>query len=520
METQDKSGLKVLLLLIVAMVIIVGNAAVPTTHAAQKDFVLVVGMKDSIFTLDPAMHRDRETETVIRNMFDGLVTRTTDMKIVPEIAESYRQTMPTEWIFKIRKGITFHNGEKLDADDVVFTFQRLITEGAVDGKTAPRKGLLGSLTNIEKLDDYTVKFILSKPWAVFLKMLPHQQIVPKDYITEKGNRHFATHPIGAGPFKFVRGNLSGEIIMERFEGYYGGSPALPPVGPAPAKTVVFKIMPETSSRVAALLRGEAHIIQGVPAHMVRPLEADRNTTVKRAMGTRVHWLAMNNAKPPFNDKRVRLAMNYAVDMDLIVKTILGGNGQVLAGPLLPEAFGYNEKLKPFSHNPEKAKELLKEAGYGKGFPLIIDCTGGKKEISEAVASQLRKVGIKASVRVWDWGVLKPLVLNGERKMVAADWGNSTLDPYGILNPQFKIKGRGNYANYTNEEVHRLLEEAEVAIDQSDRAEMYKRVQQIVHDDATWIFGYGTQVIEACTANVENWEPSPDSRINLHDVRLR
>ena len=520
MKHRSKPCLAWKALILAAIVIPLGLGGLEAAQAAPKDFVLVVGMKNSILTLDPAMHRDRETETVIRNMFDGLVTRTTEMKIVPEIAESYEQTTPTEWIFKLRQGITFHNGEKLDADDVVFTFDRLLGEGAVSGKTSPRKGLLGTVTKVEKMDDYTVKFILSSPWPVFLKMLPHQQIVPKDYITEKGDAYFTEHPVGAGPFKFVKGDLSGEIVMERFEEYYGGAADLPPVGPAPAKTVVFKIMPETSSRVAALQRGEAHIIQEVPGHMVEHLEKDQNVTVKRTVGTRVHWIAMNNQMPPFDDRRVRIAMNYGVDMGSIVKTILGGNGQVLAGPLLPAAFGYNADLKPYGCDYEKAKQLLAEAGYQDGFNLVIDTKADKKEIAEAVASELRKVGVKASVRVWDWGVLRPLLLNGERKMATADWGNSTLDPYGILDPQFLIKGRGNYANYANQEVHDLLEKAAVVIDQAERARMYQRVQEIVHHDAAWIFGYGTDVIEACSANVENWEPSPDSRINLHDVTLK
>jgi len=489
-------------------------------EAKNEDYTIVVGMKNDIMTLDPAMHRDRETETVIRNMFDGLVTRTTDMEIVPEIAESWEAVTPTEWVFKIRKGITFHNGEKLDADDVVFTFERLITEGAIDGQTSPRKGLLGPLEKVEKVDEYTVKFILSEPWPVLLRMLPHQQIVPKDYIEEKGNQYFAEHPVGAGPFKFVSGNLKEEIVMERYEDYYGGSPDLPPVGPTPAKRVVFKIMPETSSRVAALQRGEANIIQAVPPSLVSQLESDPNVKVKTCTGTRVHFIAMNTSKPPFDDVRVRRAMNYAVDMDEIVETILGGNGYALAGPLLPMAFGYNDELKPYGYDPEKAKQLLKEAGYENGFNLVIDCREDKKEIAEAVASQLRKIGIDASVRVWDWGVLKPKALKGERKMVVADWGNSTLDPYGILNPQFITNDRGNYAVYSNSRVDELLKTAASIADQEKRKALYKEAQQIIYDDAPWIFGYGTNVIEACTANVENWEPSPDSRINLHDVKLK
>lgn len=497
-----------------------GNEQQGAKEEPAKDFTLVLGMKNSILTLDPGMHRDRETETVLRNIFDGLVTRTTKNEIVPEIAESWEQLSPTEYVFKIRQGITFHSGEKLDADDVVFTFDRLTREGAVDGETSPRKGLLGPLERVEKVDEYTVNFILSEPWPILLTMLPHQQIVPKDYIEEKGNQYFAEHPVGAGPFKFVSGNLSEEIVLERFEEYYGGSPDLPPVGSAPAKQVVIKIIPEASSRIAALQRGEVHIIQDVPSHMVSSLESDSSAKVKTCPGTRVHFLAMNNSKPPFDNVKVRQAMNYAVDMEKIVSTILGGYGDALPGPLLTDAFAYNTDLKPYGYDPEKAKQLLKEAGYENGFPLVIDCKDDKKEIADVVASQLKQVGIDASVRVWDWGVLKPMAVNGERKMVAIDWGNSTLDPYDFMNPLFMTKDRGNFAIYSNARVDQLLIDGATELDREKRAAMYKEAQQIIYDEAPWIFGYGTDVIEACRANVENWEPSPDSRINLHDVVLK
>lgn len=497
-----------------------GNEQQGAQDEQVRDFALVVGIRNSILTLDPAMHRDRETETVIRNMFDGLVTRTTKNEIIPEIAESWEQLSPTEYIFKIRQGITFHNGEALNAEDVVFTFDRLTSEGAVDGETSPRKGLLGTLGRVEKVDDYTVKFILSEPWPILLAMLPHQQIVPKDYIEEHGNQYFAEHPVGAGPFKFVSGNLSEEIVMDRFEEYYGGAADLPPVGPAPAKQVVFKIIPEASSRIAALQSGEVQIIQEVPAHMVDTLKSDSGVQVKTCPGTRVHFAAMNTSKAPFDDVRVRQAMNYAVDMEKIVNTILGGYGEALPGPLLPEAFAYNTKLKAYGYDPEKAKQLLKEAGYENGFQLVIDCRDDKKEISDAIASQLKEIGIDASVRVWDWGVLRPLIMDGERKMVVTDWGNSTLDPYDIMDPQFKTKDRGNYAIYSNARVDQLLTDGATELDTEKRISMYKEAQQIIYDEAPWIFGYGTDMVEACRDNVDNWEPSPDSRINLHDVVIK
>jgi len=181
--------------------------------AASKD-TIVVGLTEGIISLDPANHRNRTSETVIRNIFDGLVTRGPDMKIVPQIAESWEWLDDTTCEFKIRKGITFHNGEALTAEDVEFTFNRIIKEGGMDGESSPRKGLLGPLESVKIVDEYTVVFKLSKPWTVLLKMLPHQQIVPKDYLEEVGTEKFRKHPIGAGPFKFVEGKLNERIVTE------------------------------------------------------------------------------------------------------------------------------------------------------------------------------------------------------------------------------------------------------------------------------------------------------------------
>ncbi|KKM10216.1 peptide ABC transporter substrate-binding protein [Clostridiales bacterium PH28_bin88] len=489
------------------------------SQEAQISDILVVGMSDSILTLDPAMHRDRNTETVIRNMFDGLVTRTPDGKIVPEIAESYTQLSPTVWEFKIRRGITFHNGDPLTADDVKFTFDRLITEGFIDGKTSPRKGLLGSLESVEKVDDYTVRLNLAQPWPILLRMLPHQQIVPKKYLEEKGNAYFADNPIGAGPFKFVEGKLDERIVMERYEGYYGGSPEIPPIEPARSKRVIFEIIPETSTRVAALQSGKVHIIQNVPTDMVEQLKASPEIDVKMAEGTRVYMIEMNVTRAPFDNVKVRQALNYAVDMDQIVQKVLGGYATVLAGPNLQNSFAINTDLKPYGYDPEKAKQLLKEAGYEKGFNMVFDTTEEFKDVAEAVATYLRQVGINATVRIWDWGVLKPLLEKGERQLIMSSWGNSTQDPYDFMIPKLKTKDRGNYSLYSNNRVDKLLDEASVTMDEAKRADMYKEAQEIVYNDAPWIFGYSKKEIEGSLKGVQNWVPSSDSRINLHDVYL-
>lgn len=486
--------------------------------AASKD-TIVVGLTEGIISLDPANHRNRTSETVIRNIFDGLVTRGPDMKIVPQIAESWEWLDDTTCEFKIRKGITFHNGEALTAEDVEFTFNRIIKEGGMDGESSPRKGLLGPLESVKIVDEYTVVFKLSKPWTVLLKMLPHQQIVPKDYLEEVGTEGFRKHPIGAGPFKFVEGKLNERIVLERFDDYYGGSPDLPPVGVAPLKTVVFDILPEGSTRVAALLSGECDIIQNVSAVDAPLIEKNSNSVVKYARGTRAYSLEMNLTMPPFDNLNVRKAMNYAFDRDLLIEIIYGGEGNVFAGPLFPYEEMFDTSLKPYGYNPELAKVLLKEAGYPDGFSIVLDTETDLKETGEIIAGMLSEVGIKVTVRLWEWGVLKPLLLKGERNLLFNYWGSSILDPVGYVDAKFLTDGRGNYSKYSNAEVDKLIAEGAISVDLAERKEIYKKMQRIIYEDVPYI-GWSVSSLTGCSADLINWEPIPDSRINLHDASFK
>ncbi len=326
--------------------------------------VIVVALNtNSIITLDPAMHRDRKTETVIRNIFDGLVTRTTRDRVVLELASGWRQPSPTTYEFTLRRGATFHNGDPVTVDDVVFTFERILKEGGVGGQSSPRKGLLGPLQRVERVDDSTVRFVLERPFPVFLQALVHFQIVPRRYIQQVGDRAFAERPIGAGPFRFVQGTLDSQIVLQRYDRYYGGSPDLPPVGPAPAAGAVFRMMPEPATRVAALKAGEVHIVEDLPIDLLPDLQRDPRVYVKTTQGTRVYGVELNNARPPFNDVRVRQAANYAVNWDAILKDVYRGYAQRLATVFLPSGFGYNPNLKPYPHDPARARQLLREAGY-------------------------------------------------------------------------------------------------------------------------------------------------------------
>jgi len=294
---------------------------------------------------------------------------------------------------------------------VVFTFERILNQEI----GAQRRGFVQEVASVEKVGETTVRFNLKCPWPVFLQMLVHNQVVPKDYVTQAGDAEFARKPVGAGPFKFVEGDLNEQIVLERFDDYYGGADALPPVGPPYLDRVTFRMIPDVSTRVEALSAGEVHIIQNVPAYMVPRLVNNPDVTIKTTVGTRPKFMDLNVTISPFDDVRVRQALNYAVDADEILAKVASGYGVTLPGPLSP--------------------------------------------------------------------------------------ANLYADP--DLNPR----------------VDELITAGASEPDPERRREIYYEMQRLVYKDAPAIFLYVPQEIEAASARVHNWEPSPDSRVNLHDVWL-
>lgn len=513
----------------------------PAVEEAAGGSTIVVALAAAPVSLDPADHRDRSTETILRNMFDGLVTRDTRSGVHLELAESLEWLDDTTLRVKVREGVKFHNGDEMTADDVVFTFERIINENAIEypePHSSPRKGLITPLESIEKVDDYTVIMHFNAPWPPAMQLLVHQQIVPKAYLEEVGTEGFIKNPVGTGPFKFVaaRDGLD-EIEMERFDDYYGGSPELEPVGPACVDRVIFRVIPEASTRAAALLAGEVQIIQAVPSDMIGRLSESNNIVVKTAAGTQPKWVELNVGQPPFDDVRVRQALNYLIDKDLLIEEIYGGRAVALPGPLSPYNNFVNKNLQPYPYDPDKAIQLLAEAGWtdsngdgildkdGQPFSFTLDTLEEHRGLAEAVANLLQDAGIDASVRFWEYSVIQQQLLAGERQAYLDDWGDSAFDPVGHFEAKWhgyvegQPLGRGNFSTYNNDRVNELIVQGENTIDTAERQTIYDEAQQIIYDEAPAIFLLLPEEVEASTANVQNWEPASDSRINLHDVCL-
>lgn len=507
----------------------------------QASGTVVVALTEAPTSLDPADHRSRQSETVIRNMFDGLVTRDTRSGVHLELAEELNWVDESTLEAKLRQGVKFHNGQEMTADDVVFTFDRIIQENAIEypePHTSPRKGLIAPLESVEKVDDYTVRLNFNGVWPPAMQLLVHQQIVPKAYLEEVGTEGFIANPIGTGPFKFVEGQLDDQIVLERFADYWGGAPDLGQVGPAQIEQVVFRIIPEASTRVAALLAGEVDIIQGVPPELVDTLNLTEGVQVKTAPGTQPQWLQLNVSAPIFADVNVRRALNYAVDKDLIVEAIYGNRAVPLPGPLSPFNNFVNKSLAPYPYDPDTALEMLSAAGWsdsdgdgildkdGQPFAFTIDTLEEWRPLAEGVAGMFREIGIDAGVRFWEYSVVQPQLLACERQSFLDDWGDSAFDPVGHYEAKWATfaegqpYGRGNFSCYSNPRVDELIKAGETEADQAARQTIYDEAQQLVYDDAPAVFLILPEEAEASSSRVQNWEPASDSRINLHDVSLQ
>jgi peptide/nickel transport system substrate-binding protein len=460
----------------------------PLPAAAQPAGRLVLAQGVDPTTLDPHNHQEAPAFNVLLNIYDTLLFRDRDLKLVPWLAESWQAVDPTTWEFKIRKGVKFHNGEDVDAEAVKFSLERILNP-ELKLRQAPNLSLLD---RVDVIDPHTVRVITTKPWPIFEKRLVSDgTVVPPKYFKEKDAAFLARNPVGSGPYRFVTWAKDEAITLEANESWWGGAPKV--------KTLVFRPIPELAARVAALRAGEVDVITNVPPHLIKQIESDPKLYVAKSPSVRVIYASIYTHRfdkehkvvgpvdGPTKDKRVRQAINHAVNADEIIKTVLEGNGIRTATVLTNKHFGFDPTLQPYTHDVARAKRLLAQAGYPNGIDLVLNSPDGRylkdKEVAEALAGQLTKAGIRTTVRTHEWGTYlnqMQYVHNGG-PMALFGWANTTWDADGTLVPIFR-SGKV-FSNYFNEQYDRLLDEAATAVDAKARLALYRKALEILVDDA-------------------------------------
>ncbi|SDO12765.1 ABC transporter substrate-binding protein [Halobacillus aidingensis] len=476
---------------------------------------LVVGVPGDPQNWDPIDTFLLDWSTVATSVFEGLVDRNLDLELQPGLAESWEYVDDQTLQFKLREGVTFHNGEPFNADAVKFTFDRLLGE---EGAQGPQQANYTSIDNVEVVDEYTVNFNLNEKDPVLLTKLAGYGavIVPPKYIEENGDEHFNTNPVGTGPFKMTSYEQDSKAVLEKNEDYWkDGVPKL--------NKVTFRFIPEASTRLAELQTGEIDVMKRVEISQVESLKDHPSLSIQEVGTPTVYSLRFNTEKEPFDDKRVRQAVNYAIDKDAIIEEILGGYGEKISTFQSELSFGNNPDLKPYPYDPEKAKQLLEEAGVAEGTEVDIYIPGNDgnfKEITQVVSYYLEEVGLKANIESVDSNTLiSDLIPSGEAgHMYRQGWGGWTLD---FDNTAYLMYHEGEHWNpsFYDEEVEELLEAERTTVDQEKREEIFMKLTERLHELAPEANLYSEVALYAVHDRVKNFQPPHEDRMRLEEVTV-
>jgi peptide/nickel transport system substrate-binding protein len=466
-----------------ALVLVLALAA-----GAQPSGKVVIAQGVDPTTLDPHNHEETPAYNVLLNLYDTLLFRDRDLKLIPWLAESWRVVNPTTWEFKIRRNLKFHDGEEVDAEAVKWSLER-VSSPELKMRQAPNFTLVD---RVEAADKYTVRVHTKKPFPTLENQLALRgAIVPPKYFKEKDMATVARNPVGSGPYRFVKWAKDEAITLEANEQWWGGAPKI--------KTLVFRPIPEHTTRVAALQAGEADIVTNVPPHLIKQVESDPKLYTSKAPSVRTLFIWVYTHKydkehklvgpydGPTKDKRVRQALNYAVNVDDVIKNVLEGNGIRTATVLTSKHFGFDPKLPPYKQDVARVKQLLTEAGYPNGVDLVLNSPDGRylkdKEVAEAIGGQLTKAGIRTQVRTHEWGTYlnQMTYVHGAGPLALIGWGNTTWDADGTLAPLFH-SGK-LLSNYHNEQFDSLIDEAATTVDPKTRQALYSKALLIFLDEA-------------------------------------
>ncbi|MEX2535092.1 MAG: ABC transporter substrate-binding protein [Trueperaceae bacterium] len=481
---------------------------------AEPTGTLVIAQPTDLLYTDPNVAKASQDSNYHMAVFDRLVDRGPDGKIVPLVAESWENPAPTEWIFHIRSGIEFHNGEVLDAHAVTASLDRVTTP--MKDFTTVYPDYQG-LESWEALDDYTVKIITNEPDPLFLGRFVRFFITPPAYIAEVGNEGFEENPVGSGPFIFVSRVKDSYIRLRANPDYWRGTPRV--------AEVEFRIIPDSATAVQALKAGEVDIVQSLPADQFDVLNAGRNTKALSVPSARVPFVWLYPSSPqdgePLVDQRVRQALNLGVNIDNIITYVLQGQATRVSTIVPPMVFAYDESLEPYPYDPERAMELLAEAGYPDGFDVVFEVpssgiTAKPVEVGEAIAADLLKIGVRATVRpreLASWFTAKVEGL-GAPLMLWSWGGGDNFDPQTYFHGVFHPNSR--YTLDTDPEIIALIDQASSTTDQEERERLLTEAQRVVKERALAIFLYAPNDLYGVDRNLV-WQPRSDERIVVWDA---
>ncbi|GEL78433.1 glutathione ABC transporter substrate-binding protein [Tenuibacillus multivorans] len=452
---------------------------------------LVIAIPSDVVSMSTHGSNDVPSSNVQENIYETLTDLDENQEVVPGLAEEWEEVDETTWDFHLREGVKFHDGAELTAEVVKQNFDRLVDEEIA----SPRAFLFEAVESVEVVDDYTVRINLKYPYAPLLANLAHSgtaimspNIIEEDYAQmEEGgdvDAYINQNPVGTGPFVYESWEPGGQVVLSRNENYWGE--------PAKLDTVTFKVVSEQSTRIAELETDASHVADAIGPNNVSRVENTEGMSVLSSPSVSLSYVSFNVEKEPFDDPKVRQAISMAVNKEEIIQGIYNGAGIPAIGPLAPPVFGYDESVSGLEYDPERAKELLAEAGYEDGFSTTIWTNDNEQRVDTAVAiqNQLSEIGIDVEIEELEWGAYLERTANGEHDMFILGWSTVTSDAdYGMY-PLFHSSQHGSPGNrsfLSNDEIDSILDEARRETDPEARKELYSQAQEMLVEIAPMIY---------------------------------
>ncbi|MDN7247461.1 ABC transporter substrate-binding protein [Planococcus shenhongbingii] len=501
------------------------------TEKSGDPKVLIFGRGGDSVSLDPIAVTDGESYKVTKNIFDTLVNfGEQDTEIHPGLATEWTAAEDgLTYTFTLEEGVKFHDGTDFNAEAVVANFERWAGGdadkfpyyGSMFGGFGDEEGHV--IESVTATGDYEVEFKLKRPQAPFLKNLAMSSFgIASPAAIEAAGDKFGDAPVGTGPFKFVEWKRNDSITIEKNPDYWvEGEPKL--------DQVVFRSIPDNSARLNALLSGEIDLADGITPSDGATVEGNADLQLFERPSMNVGYLGLTTTREPFDDPKVRQAMNHAIDKQALVDAFFEGRGEVAKNPMPPVISGYNEDIEDYDYNPEKAKQLLAEAGLPDGFemelyamPVPRPYMPDGQKVAEAIQKNLADVGVTAKIVSFEWATYLEKAANGEADAFLLGWTGDNGDADNflyVLLDQDNI-GSNNYTYYKNQELHDILIEAQTEVDEDKRNELYKQAQVIIHEDAPWVpLAHSTPLL-AGGKNVVDFKAHPTGSDKLASVDLK
>lgn len=493
---MKKTGL-LILVIIVIMSLFIGCSKSDEVGTENKKDTLVFGNKSEPTTFDAHFAGDGTTMGLLVNINETLTDITTDGELIPLLAESWAVSDDgIVYTFNLKKGVTFHNGEEFNADDVKYSFERAMGIPNMASKT-------NMIESIDIVDDYKINVNLKTPFSPFLKNVAWIFIVNEKAIDEAGDS-YSQNPIGTGPYILKEWQSGNKVILERYDGYHNKK--------ANIKNIEIRTIADATTRAMSIESGELDMTVLLNPMEIEPIKSMPDLVILEDYALYYWHLLLNSQKSPFDNVKVRQAMTYAINRDTVNIAANEGKGKPALQPMTAWSFGFTDEVIPLEYNVEMAKKLLKESGYENGFKTQLTASEGHMKLAaEAIQADLKVVGIEADLNIVEWGTQLSNAVNGNYETSIMGWGDVVGDSDGVMRQLFSTETfgeSGNYARYSNPIFDKIVQEAKIESDMNKRKELYKQALEIVWEDCPHVPLYFAHNNVVYSKNIQDFRIHP------------